>query len=47
MQQPQEQEMVGGNYNVLVHYVDASVPNPGGVVLCNPFQIRYCVVHVD
>ena len=30
-------KVVGGKHNVLVHYVDASAPNPSGVVLCNPF----------
>ena len=29
---------VGGNTNVLVHYVDASAPEPEGVVLCNTFK---------
>ena len=30
-------KVVGGKHNVLVLYVDASAPNPSGVVLCNPF----------
>ncbi|OEU11655.1 hypothetical protein FRACYDRAFT_244773 [Fragilariopsis cylindrus CCMP1102] len=30
--------MVGGNYNVLVFYKNASAPNPEGVVLCNTFK---------
>ena len=29
---------VGGNYNVLVHYADASAPDPEGVLLCNTFK---------
>ena len=32
-------KVVGGKHNVLVHYVDVSVPNPSGVVvLCTPFK---------
>jgi hypothetical protein len=31
-------KVVGGNYNVLVHYKNASAPNPEGVILCNPFK---------
>ena len=31
-------KVVGGNHNVLVLYVDASVSNPSDVVLCNPFK---------
>ena len=30
-------KVVGGKHNVVVLYVDASAPNPSGVVLCNPF----------
>jgi hypothetical protein len=30
-------KVVGGKHNVLVHYVDVDVPDPSGVVLCNPF----------
>ena len=30
-------KVVGGNYNVLVHYADASAPDSEGVVCCNPF----------
>ena len=29
---------VGGKHNVLILYVNASAPNPSGVVLCNPFK---------
>ena len=31
-------KVVGGNYNVLVYYKNASAPNPEGVVLCNTFK---------
>ena len=31
-------KVIGGNYNVLVHYKNASAPNPEGVILCNPFK---------
>ena len=31
-------KVVGGKHNVLVDYVDASAPDPSGVVLCNPFK---------
>ena len=38
-------KVVGGNYNVLVHYADASATNPEGVVFCNTFKwdILFCV----
>ncbi|OEU19147.1 hypothetical protein FRACYDRAFT_237438 [Fragilariopsis cylindrus CCMP1102] len=29
---------VGGNYNVLVYYKNASAPDPEGVVMCNTFK---------
>ena len=31
-------KVAGGTHNVLVHYVNASTPNPSGIVLCNPFK---------
>ena len=31
-------KVVGGNYNVLVYYKNASAPDPEGVVLCNTFK---------
>ena len=31
-------KVVWGKHNVLVHYVDASAPNPSGVIFCNPFK---------
>ena len=31
-------KVVGGKHNLLVHYVNASAPNPSGVVLWNPFK---------
>ena len=31
-------KVVGGNYNVLVYYKNASAPDPEGVVLCNTFN---------
>ncbi|OEU10485.1 hypothetical protein FRACYDRAFT_246948 [Fragilariopsis cylindrus CCMP1102] len=31
-------KVVGGKHNVLVQYVDVSVPDLCGVVLCNPFK---------
>ena len=31
-------KVVGGNYNVLVYYVDASAPDQEGAILCNPFK---------
>ena len=31
-------KVVGGKHNVLVLYVNASAPNPSGVVICNPFK---------
>ena len=35
-------KVVGDKHNVLVHYVDASAPNPFGVVVCNPFVLIFC-----
>ena len=39
--------IVGGNHNVLLHYVNVSAPNPGPIWCCpqQPFQMRYFVVH--
>ena len=36
---------MGGNYNVLLYFVDASAPNPEGVVPCNTFKwdILLCI----
>ena len=31
-------KVVGGNYNVLVYYKNASAPDPEGAVLCNTFK---------
>ena len=31
-------KVVGGKHNVLILYVEASAPDPSGVVLCNPFK---------
>ena len=31
-------KVVGGKHKVLIHYVDASAPNPSGAVLCNTFK---------
>ena len=31
-------KVVGGNYNVLIYYKNASAPNPEGVVLCSTFK---------
>ena len=31
-------KVVGGKHNVLVHYSNASAPDPSGFVLCNPFK---------
>ena len=36
--QPKEQKVVGGNYNVLIQYVDTSAPSLEDAVLCNPFK---------
>ena len=36
--QPEEQKIVGRKHNVLKHYVDASAPNPEGVVLSKTFK---------
>ena len=33
-----DKKVVGGNYNVLVYYKNASAPDPEGVVLCNTFK---------
>ena len=30
--------VAGGNHKVLVYYLNASAPNPSGVVPCNPFK---------
>ena len=30
--------VVGGKNNVLIHYADASAPDPEGVVHCNTFK---------
>ena len=32
-----DRKVAGGKHDGLVLYVDASAPNPSGVVLCNPF----------
>ena len=39
-----DRKVVGGKHNVLVYYVNASATDPAGVILCNPFQMRYFVV---
>ena len=31
-------KMVGGNYNFLVYYKNASASDPEGAVFCNPFK---------
>ena len=31
-------KVVGDKHNALVHYMDASAPDPSGVVFCNPFK---------
>ena len=31
-------KVVGGVHNVLIHYLDASAPDPSGTVLCIPFR---------
>ena len=43
-----KRKLVWGKHNVLVHCVDASAPDPSGVVRCNTFKwdILLCV-HVD
>ena len=33
-----KRKVVGGTHNVLILYVNASAPNPSGVVLCNLFK---------
>ena len=33
-----DKKVVGGKHNVLVYYVDASAPDPSGIVVCNPFK---------
>ena len=33
-----DRKVVGGKHNVLVHSVDASAPDPSGIVVCNPFK---------
>ena len=39
-------ELVGGNYNVLIYYQNASAPDPEGVVLYNTLSNEiYIVVH--
>ena len=35
-------KLVGGIYNVLVHYMDASAPDPSGIVLCNTWNEIFC-----
>ena len=35
--QPQEQKVVGGKNNVLIHYVDVFAPDPSSDLLCHPF----------
>ena len=40
--------VVGGNYNVLVYYKNASAPDPEGAVLCKSFKWDiYIVIHFD
>ncbi|OEU18209.1 hypothetical protein FRACYDRAFT_236480 [Fragilariopsis cylindrus CCMP1102] len=34
----ERKDVGGGIHNILVHYMDPSVPDPSGVVLCNPFK---------
>ena len=43
-QNHRNRKVVGGKHNVLVYYVNASAADPAGVILCNPFQMRYFVV---
>ena len=31
-------KVIGGKHNVLINSMDASAPNPSGLVLCNPFK---------
>ena len=40
-------KVVGGKHNVLVSHVDVCAPDPPGVVLLKPLQMRYFVVHFD
>ena len=37
--------VVGGTYNVLVHYVDVNAPDPSGVAICNHFHMRYVLLY--
>ena len=41
-------KVVRGKHNVLIHYADASAPDPSGFVLCNTFKwdILLCVQHI-
>ena len=33
-----DKNVVGGNHNVLINFMDASAPNPSGLVRCNTFK---------
>ena len=35
-------KVVGGKHNVLIHYADASAPDPKSIALCNPSNEIFC-----